>query len=101
MNSRGGAHILLGFYVNENLERTAADAKKLAEWISENPILDGIEIASEARFYSGIDWWDTIIDREEEEVEESEDSDSSDDDGSSLDSGEESETCSEGEDVRT
>jgi hypothetical protein len=95
-----GAHVLLGFYANENLEKTAADAKKLAEWVSENPILDGIEIASEARFYSGIDWWDIIIDKEDD-AEESDDSDSSDDDGDSLDGGEESETCSEGEDVRT
>jgi hypothetical protein len=56
-----GAHILLGFYVNEDLDKTTADSKKLTEWMTENPILDGIKIASDARFYSGIDWWDAII----------------------------------------
>jgi hypothetical protein len=79
-----GAHILIGFYVNENLEKTLGDAKKLAEFVAETPILEGIEIASEAMFYSGIDWWDTIIDKEED-AEEGEASDSDEEEESEED----------------
>jgi hypothetical protein len=98
-----GAHILIGFYVNENLEKTTADSKKLAEWVAENPILDGIEIASEARFYSGIDWWDIVIDSEEEVVEEdvSDSSGAEDEDEGDYDDGDSCASSSEDEQVRT
>ncbi len=56
-----GAHPILGFYVNEGLEKATADAAELRDFIQDNPILEGIEIADKPLFYSGIDWWDIIL----------------------------------------
>jgi hypothetical protein len=80
-----GAHILLGFYVNEDLDRATADSKKLTEWMAENPILDGIKIASDARFYSGIDWWDAIIETTSDSDDSSNDSDDDESSSSTTD----------------
>jgi hypothetical protein len=71
------AVIIIGFHPNDNLETTLKMGVKLAEYIVDNPILEGIEISIEAKFYSGIDWFNTIINSDD--MDDSDDTDDTDD----------------------
>jgi hypothetical protein len=51
--------------------------RSLAEYIVDNPLLNGLEIAKTPRFYAGIEWF---VDIYEETSDDSDNSDEDDDD---------------------
>ena len=67
------AHIVIGFYPVNDLAKMAELGRSLAEYIVDNPLLNGLEIAETPRFYAGIEWFVDIY-------EENSDSDDDDDD---------------------
>ena len=88
------AIIVLGFRPSDDLAKTLALGQELAEYIIDNPILDGIDIAKNAGFYTGIDWTQHIEveddssdeeDDEDEDEEEEDDEEEDDDDDVSSD----------------
>jgi hypothetical protein len=68
------AHIVIGFYPVNDLAKMAELGRSLAEYIVDNPLLNGLEIAKTPRFYAGIEWFVDIYE------ETSDDSDDDDDD---------------------
>ena len=71
------AHIVIGFYPVNDLAKMAELGRSLAEYIVDNPLLNGLEIAKTPRFYAGIEWF---VDIYEETSDDSDNSDEDDDD---------------------
>jgi len=83
--NNSASNIIIGFYVND-IENIIDLSKELAEYI-DNPLMEGIEISKNARFYSGIDSFnvddvddDVDDDEENEEDEENDDEENDDED---------------------
>jgi hypothetical protein len=74
------AYLIIGFYPTNDFKEMATLAEKLSEYITDNPILEGLTIEKKAEFYSGIDWFSHI------ECEDDSDSDTDDDDDDDSDS---------------
>jgi hypothetical protein len=75
------AIIVLGFRPSNDIQKTLALGQELAEYIIDNPILDGIDIAKNAGFYTGIDWTLHIeLEEESDDEEDEEDYDSEEED---------------------
>ena len=55
MNEEEYARIIIGFSPEE-LDDTVEHANSLAEFIQDNPIFDGMDIAHAPQFYCGIEW---------------------------------------------
>jgi hypothetical protein len=71
------AHIVIGFYPVNDLAKMVKLGHSLTEYIVDNPILKGLEIAKTPRFYAGIEWF---VDIYEETSDDSDNSDEDDDD---------------------
>jgi hypothetical protein len=56
------AHLIIGFIPSDNLTELVEKSTELGEFITNNPILDGLEFSTNPGFFSGIDWFDNIID---------------------------------------
>ena len=72
------SNVLIGFYVND-VKHIVDKSKELAEYVIDNPILEGIDISVKPKFYSGIDWFHTIIEDEDEDEDDDEDDDDDED----------------------
>ena len=59
------ASVVVGFVPDADLERTSALAKELSEYVVDNPVFQGFDLAIAPRFFSGIEWYP----EEEEESE--------------------------------
>lgn len=70
------SNIIIGFYVSD-IENVLELTKELAEYV-DNPVMEGIEISKNARFYSGIDLF--RMDEEDEDEEDDDDEEDEDDD---------------------
>ena len=55
MNEEEYARVIIGF-CPEELDDTVEQANALAEFVQDNPIFDGMDIAHTAQFYCGIEW---------------------------------------------
>ena len=73
------AHIVIGFYPVNDLSKMAELGRSLAEYIVDNPLLNGLEIAKTPRFYAGIEWF---VDIYEETSDDSDEDDDDEEDGS-------------------
>jgi hypothetical protein len=51
------ATVVIGFVPDADLERTAGLAKELAEYVADNPVLQGFDVLPAPRFFSGIEWY--------------------------------------------
>ena len=89
------ASIVIGFVPDADLERTVRLAKELSEYVIDNPVFEGFDIATVPRFVSGIEWYP-------EDIDSSDASDASDSSGSSVSSGSwtsEESTLSDSDDI--
>ena len=76
------SNIIIGFYVND-IENIIDLCKELAEYV-DNPLMEGIEISKNARFYSGLDSFNTEDDddyEDDDDDDEDEDDDEDDEEG--------------------
>jgi hypothetical protein len=88
------ANIVIGFYPSGDLNKMVELNKDLSEYITDNPLFEGITISSTPEFYSGINWFDNVVDYESDESDESEESEESEESDES-DESEESEESDE------
>lgn len=87
------AHIVIGFYTVNDLVKMVELGRSLAEYIVDNPILKGLEIAETPRFYAGIEWFvNTYEEDSDNDSDNDSDDDSDDDDDDSDDTSDEDET---------
>jgi hypothetical protein len=98
------AQLIIGFRPDNNLTKMLELYNELSEYITDSPVLDGITFSSEAKFFTGIDWYshfefnDDDSDSEEESEEES---DEETEEESEEESDEESEEDSETDEEET
>jgi hypothetical protein len=80
-------HLVIGFKPPNDINELVELSKQLADYIIDNPLLEGLDIDNKTQFFSGINW----------EVDDSayDDSDTSSDDDSDSDSDDEDITSSE------
>ena len=86
------AYLILGFFPTNDFTEMAELAKKLAEYITDNPILTGLTFDEKPKLYSGIDWYSNV---EVEEESDDEDDDDDEDDEDDDDDNNQTETESE------
>ncbi len=75
--------IIIGFEPIDDLTKMLKKSQKLKEYITENPILTGIEFVDKPGFYCGIDTMDNLYDiycNDDEEDEDEEDYEDEEDD---------------------
>ena len=72
------AKLVIGFVPDDQLAHLSANRNQLHDFLTDNPMLDGIEWMPHAKFYTGLEWYPES-DSEEEEEEEDEDEDEEDD----------------------
>jgi hypothetical protein len=88
-------HLVIGFKPPNDINELVELSKQLAEYIVDNPLLEGLEIEKKTQFFSGINWEvddsaydesdsDTSSDDSDEDDEEEEDITSS-EEGESID----------------
>jgi len=82
MNEEEYARVIIGF-CPEELDDTVDQANTLAEFVQDNPIFDGMDMAHVPQFYCGIEW---CPDPESESSDQSDSFDSSDSESDSDDS---------------
>ncbi len=73
------ANIIIGFRPDSCLSDIVELNKELLEYITDNPIFEGIDISKEPAFYSGIEWVEYYLYYDDSD-EESDDNDSTDSD---------------------
>jgi cobalamin biosynthesis protein CobT len=81
------ANIILGFIPNADFTKMSELAKDLNEYITDNPIFEGVDFSKNAEFYSGISW--EPEDDDDETYEEESDEESDDEEESDEESDEE------------
>jgi hypothetical protein len=70
------AKLVIGFVPDDQLAQLTANRNHLHEFLTDNPMLDGIEWMPHAKFYTGLEWYpDSESEEEEEEEEEDEEED--------------------------
>ena len=85
------AILILGFNPPSDITELSELAKKLSEFVIDNPILNGLTLSEKPNFFAGIDWFDNIDihedtddydddDDDDDEDEYDEDDDDDDDD---------------------
>jgi hypothetical protein len=99
------ACLIIGFKPSNDLEQTLSWGKLLAEYITDNPILDGIDIDMAPQFYSGINWTnhiemgdDSDSDNDSDDDDDNDDDDNDDDDVEDEDEDDEDDDEDEDED---
>jgi len=92
--------LILGFVPDSNLTTTLTNYEILKDFITDNPMFNGIELASTPLFHTGFEWnYDVVMDNESEESEESEENEDSEESDVSDDySSEHSSYCAESDD---
>lgn len=85
------AQILIGFTPPSDIDEFVKLANDLKEFVSDNSILEGLDIETKPQFFSGIDWFDSI-DIEEDDSKEDEESDDEDSEEEFDDHGSEEES---------
>lgn len=78
------AYLVIGFKPQNDMEETLSLSIQLSEYVIDNPLLEGINFSIKPRFFSGIDWFETLDD-------DSDNDDSDEDDSSNEGEGGESE----------
>ena len=73
------AKLVIGFVPDDQLAMLTANRNQLDEFLTDNPILDGIEWMPHAKFYTGLEWYPDSESEEEEDNEEEENNDEEDD----------------------
>jgi hypothetical protein len=89
------ASVVIGFYPVNDLNKMVEMHKQLTEYITDNPVLVGLDITKCAKFYCGIDWFyrfdgESDEDDESDESDEDDESDESDEDDDESDESDES-----------
>lgn len=96
------ADIVIGFYPKADLNKMVELNRDLSEYITDNPIFEGITISSTPDFYSGINWFDTIDAESDDDSEyEPEESDEDEDDEEETDEEETDEEEEESDEEKT
>ena len=72
------ADIVIGFYPDADLNKMIELNKELFEYITDNPIFEGIDIDSTPDFYSGIDWFEGVGESDSDDDSDPEDEEESD-----------------------
>jgi hypothetical protein len=83
------AYLVIGFKPQNDMEEMLRLSIQLSEYVIDNPLLEGINFSIKPRFFSGIDWFETLDDDS--------DNDDSDDDSDNDDSDDDSDNEGEGE----
>lgn len=64
------AKLVIGFVPDDQLAQLTANRNQLHEFLTDNPMLDGIEWMPHAKFYTGLEWYPETDSEEDEEDEE-------------------------------
>lgn len=91
------ANIIIGFRPDGELSRIVELNTELLEYITDNPIFEGFDIADKPAFYSGIDWFEYYLDYDDsdDESDEEDDDDSDGEDDGDLDESDSSNSSSD------
>jgi len=89
------AQLIIGFCPSADLTILVDKAAQLSEYITDNPIFEGIKFSEKPKFISGIDWFQDIESYEDEDEDNDDDDDDEDDDDDDDDDEEDKDTSDE------